>query len=74
MVEWGMKPIEAIQAATINAAELMGWADKVGTLEPGHFADLIAVTDDPLADVRVLEQVKFVMKGGATVRNDLASQ
>jgi len=69
-----MKPIEAIQAATINAAELMGWADKVGTLEPGHFADLIAVTDDPLADVRVLEQVKFVMKGGATVRNDLASQ
>jgi imidazolonepropionase-like amidohydrolase len=71
MVEWGMKPIDAIQAATINAAELIGWADKVGSLEPGHYADLIAVSGDPLADVRVLETVKFVMKGGSVVRNDL---
>lgn len=71
MVEWGMKPIDAIQAATINAAELLGWRDKVGSLEPGHFADLLAVEGDPLADVRVLENVKFVMKGGSIVRNDL---
>lgn len=71
MVEWGMKPLDAIRAATINAADLLGWSDKVGTLEKGHFADLIAVEGDPLADVTVLEKVRFVMKGGAAVRNDL---
>jgi len=71
MVEWGMKPVEAIQAATIHAADLLGWSDKVGALEKGHFADLIAVEGDPLADVTVLEKVRFVMKGGAVVRNDL---
>src|SRR5712691_1991138 len=64
MVEWGMKPLEAIQAATVNAAELVGWADKIGTLETGHYADLVAVSGDPLSDVRALESVKFVMKGG----------
>ena len=72
MVEWGMKPIEAIQAATISAAELMGWPDKVGSLEMGHYADLIAVTGDPTSDVRTLESVKFVMKGGVVARNDFA--
>jgi imidazolonepropionase-like amidohydrolase len=72
MVEWGMKPIDAIQAATINAADLMGWASKVGALEPGHYADIIAVSGDPLSNVRILESVKFVMKGGTVVRNDLA--
>ncbi len=72
MVEWGMKPLDAIQAATINAADLLGWRDKVGAIETGHFADVIAVTGDPLADVRTLENVKFVMKGGAVVRDDLA--
>ncbi len=71
MVEWGMKPLDAIQAATINAADLLGWSDQVGTLEKGRYADLIAVEGDPLADVRVLENVRFVMKGGAVVRNDL---
>ena len=70
MVEWGMKPIEAIRAATINAADLLGWADKVGTLEAGHYADLIAVEGDPLSDVRTLEKAKLVMKGGAVIRND----
>ncbi|HEV2296931.1 MAG TPA: amidohydrolase family protein [Candidatus Acidoferrales bacterium] len=70
MVEWGMKPIEAIQAATINAADLLGWADKVGELAAGHCADLIGVDGDPTTDVRVLENVKFVMKGGAVIRND----
>jgi imidazolonepropionase-like amidohydrolase len=74
MVEWGMKPVDAIQTATINAAELLGWADLVGALEPGHYADLIAVTGDPTSDVRVLESVKFVMKGGSVVRNDYAGK
>jgi imidazolonepropionase-like amidohydrolase len=71
MVEWGMKPIDAIQAATVKAADLLGWADKVGAVETGHYADIIAVTGDPTSDVKVLESVKFVMKGGAIVRNDL---
>jgi imidazolonepropionase-like amidohydrolase len=70
MVEWGMKPIDAIQAATINAADLIGKPDKLGALEPGHYADLIAVNGDPLTDVQVLESVTFVMKGGTVVRND----
>src|SRR5882724_7450628 len=74
MVEWGMKPLDAIQAATVNAADLLGWADKVGTLESGHYADLVAVSGDPLSDVHVLESVKFVMKGGVVVRNDLAAK
>jgi len=64
MVEWGMNPIDALRAATLNAADLMGWKDKVGELTPGHYADLIAVAGDPLADVRLLEHVSFVMKGG----------
>ena len=72
MVEWGMKPLDAIQAATVNAADLLGWADKIGALETGHYADLIAVSGDPASDVRVLESVKFVMKGGTVVLNDLA--
>jgi imidazolonepropionase-like amidohydrolase len=72
MVEWGMKPLDAIQAATTHAADLIGWGEKVGTLEKGRYADLIAVEGDPLADVRTLEKVKFVMKGGAVARNDLA--
>jgi imidazolonepropionase-like amidohydrolase len=74
MVEWGMKPVEAIQAATINAADLLGWAGKVGSLEVGLYADIIAVNGDPLSNVRVLESVKFVMKGGVVARNDLASK
>jgi imidazolonepropionase-like amidohydrolase len=74
MVEWGMKPLDAIQAATINAADLLGWPDKVGAIETGHYADLIAVSGDPSSDVKVLESVKFVMKGGAVVRNDYAAK
>jgi len=64
MVAYGMTPLQAIQAATIEAAELLGWPDMVGAIEPGRFADIIAVDGDPLADVRVLENVRFVMKGG----------
>ena len=71
MVEWGMKPIDAIQAATVNAAELLGWADKVGELSKGHFADLIAVEGDPLSDVKTLEHVRFVMKGGIVAKSEV---
>src|SRR3984893_9994953 len=73
MVEWGMKPIDAIQAATIRAADLLGWSAKVGTLETGRYADVIAVAGDPMADVGTLESVKFVMKGGVVARNDFAA-
>src|SRR5882757_1213424 len=72
MVEWGMKPIDAIQASTINAADLIGWSEKVGSLEKGRYADLVAVDGDPLSNVRILESVKFVMKGGVVSRNDFA--
>jgi imidazolonepropionase-like amidohydrolase len=72
LVEWGMKPIDAIQSATAHAADLIGWSGKVGSLEPGRYADVIAVSGDPLSDVRALESVKFVMKGGAVVRSDFS--
>jgi imidazolonepropionase-like amidohydrolase len=71
MVQYGMTPMQAIQAATVNAAELAGWKEKVGAIEAGKLADLIAVSGDPLADIRVLENVGFVMKGGAVVKNEL---
>ncbi|MFN8579709.1 MAG: amidohydrolase family protein [Gemmatimonadaceae bacterium] len=64
MVEWGMTPMQAIQAATVNAADLLGWNGKVGVLKPGAYADLIATKGDPLKDVSELERVQFVMKGG----------
>jgi imidazolonepropionase-like amidohydrolase len=70
MVEYGMTPMEAIQAATIHAAELMGWPDAVGAIEAGRYADLIAVDGDPLEDVRVLEEVRFVMKGGTVYKDE----
>ncbi|HXM11515.1 MAG TPA: amidohydrolase family protein [Terriglobales bacterium] len=72
MVKLGLTPLQAIQAATINDADLLGWSDKVGTLEPGKWADIVAVDGDPLADVTTLERVKFVMKGGEVVRNSYA--
>ncbi|MFQ5549230.1 MAG: amidohydrolase family protein [Woeseia sp.] len=64
MVEYGMSPMESIQAATINAAELIGWSGDVGAIRPGGYADIIAVRGNPLEDIRVLEDVRFVMKGG----------
>lgn len=69
MVKYGLTPMQAIQSATVNAAELLGWSDRVGSVEPGKLADLVAVEGDPLADVTVLERVKFVMKGGQIVKN-----
>ena len=68
MVEWGMTPMQAIQAATVHGADLLGWSDRVGTVAAGRFADLVAVDGDPLADIRVLERPRFVMKGGAVVK------
>jgi len=70
MVKLGLTPLQAIQAATVNAADLLGWSGKVGTLEPGAWADIVAVDGDPLKDVTTLERVKFVMKGGEVVRNE----
>ncbi len=70
MVKLGLTPLQTIQSATINAADLLGWSDKVGALEPGTWADIVAVDGDPLQDVTTLERVKFVMKGGEVVRND----
>jgi imidazolonepropionase-like amidohydrolase len=70
MVKLGLTPLQAIQAATVNAADLLGWSGKVGSLEPGAWADIVAVEGDPLKDVTMLERVKFVMKGGEVVRNE----
>jgi imidazolonepropionase-like amidohydrolase len=64
----GMPALEAIRAATVNAAELMGWEDKVGALESGHYADVIAVDGDPLSDITQLQHVTFVMKGGVVAK------
>jgi imidazolonepropionase-like amidohydrolase len=69
MVKMGLPPLKAIQAATVNAADLIGWSDRLGTLEAGKFADIVAVDGDPLADVSVLENVRFVMKGGQVVKS-----
>ena len=64
MVKYGMTPMQAIQAATSNAADLLGHSDVVGSIKPGKFADVIAVTGDPLKDIGILEHVEFVMKDG----------
>lgn len=69
MVEYGMTPMQAIQAATVHAAELIGWPDKVGAISPGRYADIIAVDSNPLEDVRVMEDVSFVMKGGEVFKD-----
>jgi imidazolonepropionase-like amidohydrolase len=69
-VRFGQTPIEAIRSATLTSAELLGWEDRVGSLRPGRYADLIAVDGDPLDDVTVLEDVPFVMKAGAIVATD----
>ena len=71
LVKFGMTPAQAIQAATTVAAEMMGWQDRIGSIEKGKFADVIAVYGDPLKDITELERVKFVMKGGQVIRNDV---
>ncbi len=74
LVEFGMTPLQAIQTATIYAAALLEQSDKLGNLTPGKFADLVAVSDDPLKDVTVLKQVDFVMKGGVVYKRDARSK
>ena len=69
LVKGGMKPVEALQAATVNAAELLGLSDQIGGIEAGKFADVIAVSGDPLADITNMEKVVFVMKGGEIIKN-----
>jgi len=69
--ELGMTAADVIRAATVNAAESLSWQDRIGVLEAGKFADIIAVSGDPLADVTELERVQFVMKGGEVVKNNL---
>lgn len=68
---YGLSPLEVIRAATASAAELLGWEDRVGSVEPGKFADLIAVGGDPLTDIGELDRIEFVMKGGAVVKDDV---
>jgi imidazolonepropionase-like amidohydrolase len=74
MVEYGMKPLDAIRSATVNAAELMGLKDRAGSLEEGRWADVIAVSGNPIEKIQVLEKVGFVMKAGRIYRNDLAAR
>ena len=69
-VQYGMSPMLAIRPGTSVAAELLGWADKVGTIEPGKWADIIATEGDPLKDVRILQHVNFVMKSGVVYKNE----
>ncbi len=70
--QFGMTPLAALQTTTLNAADLMGWTDKVGSLEPGKWADVIAVSGDPLKDIRTLQHVSFVMKSGVIYKDEAA--
>ena len=70
MTRLGLSPMEAIRAATINASDVLGWQTSVGSIAPGYYADIIAVSGDPLVDISELERVKFVMKGGKVIKNN----
>jgi imidazolonepropionase-like amidohydrolase len=72
MTRRGLTTLEAIRAATVSAADLIGWSDDVGAVEAGKFADMIAVQGDPLEDIALLQHIKFVMKGGTVIKNDLS--
>jgi imidazolonepropionase-like amidohydrolase len=73
MVELGLTPTQALQAGTVNAAELMGWSDRVGSIRKGKFADMVAVKGNPVADVRLLQHVEFVMKDGVVYKDEISS-
>jgi len=68
----GMPPLDVIRAITVNAAEMLGWQDRIGAIDSGKLADLIAVAGNPVADIAELEHVGFVMKGGEVIRNSVA--
>ena len=72
--EAGMPPLEVLRAATINSATLLGWGDRIGSIEPGKLADIIAVDGDPLKDVKDLQRVRFVMKGGEVIKGATAKE
>jgi imidazolonepropionase-like amidohydrolase len=72
--QYGMSPLKGIQTGTINAADLMGWTDKIGTIEPGKWADIIAIDGDPLKDVKILQHVNFVMKAGVVYKDGTHKQ
>jgi imidazolonepropionase-like amidohydrolase len=72
MVTLGLSPVQALQAGTSNAAELMGWSDRIGAIRPGLFADMVAVKGDPLADIRLLQHVQFVMKDGVVYKDEIS--
>jgi len=66
----GMPPLDIIRAVTTNAAQMLGWQDRVGAVEPGKFADLVAVAKDPVADISELERIQFVVKDGQAIRRN----
>jgi imidazolonepropionase-like amidohydrolase len=68
-VRWGQTPLDAIRSATLHAAELLRWHDRIGRVREGYFADIIAVEGDPLDDVALLEDVRFVMCNGAVLKS-----
>ncbi len=72
--QFGMSPLQGIQTGTVNAADLMGWTDRVGTIEPGKWADIIAIDGDPLKDVKLLQHVPFVMKSGIVYKDEVHKQ
>ena len=74
MVTLGLTPVQAVQAGTTNAAELMGWSDRIGAIRPGLLADIVAVKGDPLADIRLLQHVQFVMKDGVVYKNEFPAE
>jgi imidazolonepropionase-like amidohydrolase len=70
-VDYGMSPLDAIRTATVTPAEMLGWSDRIGSIEPGKLADIVAVSGDPLSDITELENVRFVMREGVVYKNDL---
>jgi imidazolonepropionase-like amidohydrolase len=72
MVQLGLTPVQALQAGTVSAADLMGWSDRIGSIAPGRFADIVAVRGNPLDDVTVLQHVGFVMKDGVVYKDEFA--
>ncbi len=67
-VQLGLTPLQAIQTGTVNAADLLGWSDRIGSLEPGQFAEMVAVEGDPLKDITLLQHPVMVMKGGVVYK------